>query len=150
VSSRAPCDVLVIGHTTLHGWLDADSLEMETRYGKFTLDLRTVAAINLAKSGPPEAARLLTLASGERVQIGADSGALEFDSGFGPLKVPLDDVTTMSLDAASKQWSLETAKMSLTGTLTSKEFDVETGLGRLAIPVAAVSGMRSVNVPKRE
>ncbi len=149
VASRPPCDVLVMGNAVLYGWIDTDSVDVETQYGKFTLDLRTVGMLNLARGGAREAGRLVQLADGQRVEVLAGSGALAIDTGFGELSVPLADITAMTLDTAAKRWTVQTLKLSTSGMLKTQALEVETGLGKLTVPIESVSGMRSWDAPPK-
>jgi len=140
VLKEHPADVVRLGETVLHGWLDVDEVALETLYGSLRAPLREIRAIRLgpvSQEGRPVA----TLKSGQKVQGRPREGhVVEIETAFGPLKVPLKEVT--ELLPAEGGWSLRTAGASIRGKAGSESLRLETPAGDLTIPLADLAEYR--------
>jgi hypothetical protein len=139
-TSRPVADVLTIGPTVLHGWLEATDLEVVSSYGSYTVSITRLQGINLGAQAPSHR-RVFRLKSGESVQGEATGAPLELKTGFGRLAVPLRDLTGLSYDDKKSVWGLTTDRLSATGTLEAGELNFETPAGKLAVPIVEIRGL---------
>lgn len=132
-------DVFRMGKTVLHGWLERDSIEIATAFGKHEVALQDVATIHLGVV-KEESPKLLRLRSGEMVQGEAAQGAVvELELEYGKLTIPFKDVTSLTFDEAAKAWRIQTPRFTGTARLADVRIELETAAGTISVPLTEVT-----------
>lgn len=141
-AARKPAsDVLQVGGSAIHGWLDLDPIVVSTRRGKVQVAPSKIAEIRFGRR-EPRPRPVLRLFSGEALEFEpAESATLTVDTGYGAMAVPADELKDLSFDAERKQWTLVTEHLTATGKI-SGTLSVETLMGRLALPVSEFKEMK--------
>ncbi len=137
VEGRPATDVFRVGGMVLHGWLETESLEAETHFGTFAVPVGSIDRIRLGErsAGVP----FLRLKSGERLLGELPRGAsLELDTGFGPLSIPIREVTLLTAEPGGEAWTVRTDRLTAKGKLGTGEMSIVTPAGRLKIPVVEI------------
>jgi len=138
VLSRPIGDVYRVGQTVLHGWLEATSVDVATKFGAFQPSVRKIDRINLGDR-PLKGRPVLRLKSGEAVQGDpAKETVIRLDTGFGPLSIPLADVTGLTYDAAKELWSVKTERVTATGKIGGEDLRLETAAGPIVLPASEI------------
>ncbi len=136
--SRPIGDVYRLGQTVLHGWLDASSVDVATKFGTFKPTVRKIDRINLGDR-PLKGRPLLRLRSGEAVQGDpAKETAIRLDTGFGALSIPLADVTALTYDAAKDLWLVKTERVTASGKIGGEDLRLETAAGAIVLPASEI------------
>jgi hypothetical protein len=143
VGARPATDVFRSGGLVLHGWLEQESIEAETRFGTFVVPVPSIDRVKLGDR--PVAAPLLRLKSGEQILGEFPRGsAVEFDTGLGPLSIPVKEITALAMDPGGETWTVRTERLTAKGKLGVGELSVQTPAGRLKIPFDEIA-----EIPKR-
>jgi hypothetical protein len=139
MAAKPVADVLRVGSTVLHGWLEAETLEAASRFGTFDIPVGSIESIRLG-DGPAPGTPFLRLKSGERLEGELQRGsAVVLDTGFGGLTIPIREITALTADSGAETWTVRTDRLSAKGKLGQGEFQIQTPAGRLKIPLAEVS-----------
>ncbi len=136
VLRRPVSDVLKMGRTILHGWLETDEIEATSKYGSFRASLRHISLISLSEPVEEIAAPVIRLRSGEIVEGDPREAVLTIETEFGTLKVPLKDVVSFKYDEERKHWTVKTERALLTGKVTGDRLQLQTPAGSIAVPLS--------------
>jgi hypothetical protein len=138
---RPACDVLQLGGMSVHGWLEMDPIVLNTRRGRVQLAPSKVAEIRFGRRDP-RPRPLIRLFSGEVLEFEpAEDSKLAVDTGFGAMVIPAEELKELSFDAARKQWTMITERLTAAGKI-SGTLGIDTPLGPLAVPVSELKEMK--------
>jgi hypothetical protein len=144
IANRPVADVLQIGSTRIHGWLEAGTVEIATAYGSLHAPLARLEGLNLGVAAA-RGKRLFRLKTGEAILADVAGGSsMDLETSFGKLTIPLREVTSLAYDEAKQSWSVKTDRMTATGKASCKDLSLETPAGVLTIPISEV---REIAVP---
>jgi hypothetical protein len=126
---------------SVHGWLEMDPIVLNTRRGRVQLAPSKVAEIRFGRRDP-RPRPLIRLFSGEVLEFEpAESSKLQVDTGFGDMSIPAEELKELSFDAARKQWTMITERLTAAGKI-SGTLGIDTPLGPLAVPVSELKEMK--------
>jgi hypothetical protein len=132
-------DVLRVGGTVLHGWLNAESVEAASGLGTYTIFASSIESIRLGESAP-RLQPVFRLKSGERLEGEIlRKAVVELDTGMGCLSIPVREISSLVWDSGSDTWTVRTQRVTATGKVRSGEFEMMTPAGRLMVPVQEVA-----------
>jgi hypothetical protein len=143
-ADRPVADVLRMGDTVLHGWLDLDKVEIKTSFGTFRVGVSGIATIRLGETKKGQTP-VLRLRSGETIEgEAAKALVLDLDVEYGRLKVPFKDVTSIAYDG--KLWTVKTSKLNATGKIAADGFELVTPAGSITVPMSEI---QEYGLPKK-
>jgi hypothetical protein len=139
VLRRPASDVLRMGRTILHGWLEVTEFEAASKYGTFKADIRVVSLIALSEPEKDAAGPIIRLRSGEVVEGDPRESTVSLETDFGTLKVPLKDVVQFRYDDGKKHWIIKTDKAVLTGKVSGDRISLQTQAGSISVPLSEMA-----------
>lgn len=134
VARQPVCDVLRMGRTVLHGWLELDEIEVQSKYGNGRANLKNVRRIVLSEPERSAAGPVLRLRSGESVEADLSEVVLQLETEFGSLRVPCREVVFLRYQEDRKHWVIKTEKATLTGRIAGEKVPLSTPVGPVLVP----------------
>lgn len=139
VLRRPVMDILRMGRTVLHGWLEVTEVELTSKYGSFKTPIGAIGVIALSEPEKGAAGPVIRLRSGEAVEGDPRESTIQLETDFGTLKVPLKDVITFKYDDAKKHWTVKTEKATLSGQVGADKILLQTQAGPIELPLSEMA-----------